>query len=69
VFGSRSGSSISSESGSFRIRFCIQGFDDQKLKKIQLPDFLIKNLNLLISRPPFKEKEKPSAQKREHPAL
>ncbi len=73
VCGSGSGSSISRESGSFRIRFCIQGFDDQKLQKIQLPNFfylfLIKNFILLISRPPFKEKEKPSALKREHPAL
>jgi hypothetical protein len=45
-----------------------QGFDDQKFKKIQLKFllftylFLIKNCNLQLQ-------EKPSALKREHPAL
>ncbi len=54
----------------------IQGFDDQKLQIIyswnNFDIFLIKNCNLLISRPPYrtsKQKEKPSALKREHPAL
>jgi hypothetical protein len=47
----------------------IQGFDDQKLKKkIKLKFsflFLIKNINVLMSKP----QEKPSALKRERPAL
>jgi hypothetical protein len=40
----------------------VQGFDDQKLKKINTD---LKNCNLLMS----KLQEKPSALKREHPAL
>jgi hypothetical protein len=55
----------------------IQGFDDQQnLRKkysfIFLFLFLIKNCNLLIPRRPqrmSKLQEKPSALKREHPAL
>ncbi len=67
-----SGSSISSESGSFRIRFCIQGFHDQKLKKIQLSNFsflfLIKNFNLLISRPLLRRRRnlQPSKENNQH---
>jgi hypothetical protein len=51
------------------------GFGDQKLEEIQLKKmyrFLIKNLNLIILKPPLrtsKLQEKPSALKREHPAL
>jgi hypothetical protein len=48
----------------------IQDFDDQKLKKKNTAEtfflfFLIKNCNLLMSKP----QEKPSALKREHPAV
>ncbi len=52
------------------------GFDDLKLKKCTTRNiifiFLVKNCNLLIPRPPKrtpKLQEKPSAHKREHPAL
>jgi hypothetical protein len=53
----------------------IQGFDDQKLKKIQLKKFICfdkKICDLLIPRPPqrtIKLQERPSALKREHSAL
>ncbi len=54
----------------------IQGFDDQKLKKITVRKkfyiFFFKKCNLFIPRPPertFKLQEKASAPKREHPAL
>jgi hypothetical protein len=53
----------------------IQGFDDQKLEKIyslKNSIFLIKNYNLPITRPlerTSKLQKKPSAFKREHPAL
>jgi hypothetical protein len=51
-----------------RLRIRIQGFDDQKLKKKNTDEifnflFLIKNYNLLITRPPYrtsKLQEKPS---------
>jgi hypothetical protein len=59
-----------------RIQFQIKGFDDQKLRKIYnwkfKKNFLYKYCNLLIPRPPQrtpKLQEKPSALKREHPAL
>jgi hypothetical protein len=56
-----------------RYRIRIQGFDDQKNeKKCFFYIFFIKNLNLLILRPSYrtsKLQEKPSALKRDHPAL
>jgi|LakMenE18May11ns_1017448.scaffolds.fasta_scaffold8623871_1 hypothetical protein len=43
---------------------------DQKLEKITAGFFVVKNCNLLIPRPPLRTlQEKPSALKREHPAL
>jgi hypothetical protein len=56
----RSGSSISSESGSWYGYNWIQGFDDQKLKEKSTD--LIKNCNLLMS----KLQEKPSALHLQH---
>jgi hypothetical protein len=55
----------------------IQDFDDQKLEKIyswekNRKKFVIKNYNLHIPWPPqktYKLQKKPSAPKREHPAL
>jgi hypothetical protein len=55
----------------------IQGFDNQKLKKFTaekkiFTNFLNQNYNLPIPRPPYrtsKLQKKPSAFKREHPAL
>ncbi len=56
-----------------RIRIRIQGFDEQKYKKYSWIIFLkIKNCNFLIRRPPQRAsqlQEKPSAPKREHPAI
>ena len=59
-----------------RIRIQIQSFDNQKLKKIQVKFFsflfLIKNFNLFIlglHKRASQLQEKPSALKREHPAL
>ncbi len=58
-----------------RIQFWTQGFDDQKLEKIYSWKkwiFFDKNFNLVIPRSPYrthKLQEKPSALKKEHPAL